>query len=202
MGTTQSSIHNKPRLILASTSPHKTALLKRLRLAFHSFDPGIDESTQPGESPEQLVVRLAQAKAKVQIETYPRALIVGSDQIALVGGEIMGKPGTPEKAREQLRKASGQHVEFLAGLCLLNSALDRVQVDCVRYSIQFRALTGEQIDRYLALEQPYDCAGSIKSERLGVALFTKMTGDDPTVLLGLPLIRLVTMLANEGIHVP
>ncbi|MEE9287237.1 MAG: Maf family protein, partial [Gammaproteobacteria bacterium] len=116
MGTTQSSIHNKPRLILASTSPHKTALLKRLRLAFHSFDPGIDESTQPGESPEQLVVRLAQAKAKVQIETYPRALIVGSDQIALVGGEIMGKPGTPEKAREQLRKASGQHVEFLAGL--------------------------------------------------------------------------------------
>ncbi|MCI0399918.1 MAG: Maf family nucleotide pyrophosphatase [Gammaproteobacteria bacterium] len=183
-------------------SPHKMALVARLGLSFETFDPAIDESTQAGESPEHLVIRLAEAKARVQTAAYPRALIVGSDQIALVGTEILGKPGSPGRARQQLRKASGQRVDFLAGLCLLNTASDRVQIDSVRYTIYFRDLTDDQIDRYVALEQPYNCAGSIKSESLGIALFARMEGDDPTTVLGLPLIRLVAMLANEGIYVP
>ena len=186
------------RLVLASTSPYRKALLEKLHLQFDIAAPATDESALPGESPEQLVARLAQAKAKAVATHYPNALIIGSDQVAVLDGKIVGKPGNHDNAVNQLSRASGKRVTFLTGLCLYNATSQRAQVEVVPFSVIFRQLTASQIEHYLQREQPYNCAGSFKSEGLGIALFERLEGDDPNTLIGLPLIHLIHMLENEG----
>lgn len=188
-------------LVLASTSPFRRELLSRLGLDFETASPATDETRQPDEAPEHLVRRLSEAKARAVAERFPDALIIGSDQVAVLDGEVLGKPGDHANAVRQLSAASGKLVTFLTGLCLYNSASGNVQVDLVPFSVQFRDLTAAQIDHYLRREQPYNCAGSFKSEGLGVSLFRHMLGDDPSALIGLPLIRLIDMLENEGVSV-
>lgn len=191
----------QPRLILASTSPYRRELLNRLGLAFETADPEVDESRRAGETPEALVQRLAEAKARAVAGRHPGALIIGSDQVAVIEEEILGKPGAHDAAVAQLRRLSGHRVTFLTGLCLLNSATGRVQLDMIPFHVVFRALNDRMIERYLKREQPYNCAGSFKSEGLGIVLFERLEGDDPTALIGLPLIRLSRMLEAEGLSV-
>ena len=190
------------QLVLASTSPFRLAVLKKLPLSFDTDSPDIDETALPNESPEQLVNRLAEAKARAVAPRHAHSLIIGSDQVAVLNGHILGKPGNHDNAVKQLRDASGQKVEFKTGLCLLNSDTGQAQVACVPFTVQFRQLSDAQIERYLAHEQPYNCAGSFKSEGLGITLFEKLLGDDPNTLIGLPLIELVRMLKKEGITLP
>ena len=190
-----------PQLVLASTSPYRKTLLERLGLDFATARPETDETPRPAESAEALVKRLAEAKARAVADQFPAALIIGSDQVAMLGEQILGKPGNHEKARQQLLAASGKRVTFMTGLCLLNSANGEAQVECVAYSVVFRRLSEAQIEAYLRREQPYDCAGSFKSEGLGIALFERLEGDDPNALVGLPLIRLITMLERQGVEV-
>ncbi|MEO5343375.1 MAG: Maf-like protein [Gammaproteobacteria bacterium SHHR-1] len=191
----------RPTLVLASTSPFRQQLLGRLGLPFATAAPDIDESSLPGETPQQLVLRLAEGKAQAVAEAFPDCLIIGSDQVACLDGQVLGKPGNHERAREQLRQAAGREVEFVTGLCLLNSASGRCQRACEPFRVQFRPLSQGQIEAYLLREQPYNCAGSFKSEGLGIALFSRLIGDDPNSLIGLPLIRLVAMLETEGVAV-
>jgi MAF protein len=188
-------------IILASTSPFRRELLGRLNLAFKTATPDVDESRLGDETAEALVRRLSESKARAIGASHP-GLIIGSDQVATVDGEILGKPGTHEQAREQLRRLSGRSVLFLTGLCLLNSATDELQIDVIPFRVQFRELDDEQIERYLQHDQPYNCAGSFKSEGLGITLFERMEGDDPTALIGLPLIRLTGMLTRAGVPLP
>ncbi|RLJ17264.1 septum formation inhibitor Maf [bacterium endosymbiont of Escarpia laminata] len=185
-------------LVLGSTSPFRRELLNRLGIAFETASPEIDETPVPDEAPEALVTRLARLKAEAVRESWPNALIIGSDQVATIDGEILGKPGSHERAVEQLSKAAGKRVTFSTGLCLLNSRTGNTQVCCEPFHVYFRQLEQQAIEHYLQREQPYNCAGSFKSEGLGITLFEKMEGDDPNSLIGLPLIRLVDMLANEG----
>jgi len=189
-----------PPLILASSSPFRAELLARLGIEFECQSPDIDESMRPQESPRELVMRLAQEKARAIAGNWPEGLVIGSDQVAVMAGHILGKPGDLDTARAQLRAASGQEVDFLTGLALLNSANGQLQLDCILYSVHFRHLTMSQIDAYLQAERPFNCAGSFKSEGLGIALLQRLQGDDPTALIGLPLIRLVTMLRAEGVE--
>lgn len=189
-------------LVLASTSPYRRELLARLGVPFETLSPDVDESRLPGESPGQLVMRLAEAKARAGAGRYPRGLIIGSDQVAVCQGEILGKPGTHENAARQLAKLSGQRVSFLTGLCLFDARHNRARVELVPYHVCFRGLGMAQIERYLRAEQPYDCAGSFKSEGLGISLFERMEGDDPTALIGLPLIRLTGWLNEAGLDIP
>jgi MAF protein len=188
-------------LVLASSSPYRKELLDRLGLAYTSTSPDIDETALPGETPDALVERLAEQKARAVGERH-QGLIIGSDQVATIDDEILGKPGNHEHAVQQLTRLSGKCVTFHTGLCLLDSTHHEAQVDVVPFTVQFRALSAAQTERYLLAEQPYNCAGSFKSEGLGITLFEKMTGDDPTALIGLPLIRLTTMLRNAGLNVP
>jgi len=188
-------------IVLASTSLYRKELLQRMGIAFKTVAPDVDESSLPGESPENLVKRLAEAKARVIGKTC-EALIIGSDQVAVSGDEILGKPGSHENALVQLRKLSGKLVTFQTGLCLLNSTSNEMQVDTVPFRVQFRKLDEQQIERYLRADQPYNCAGSFKSEGLGITLFERMDGDDPTALIGLPLIRLTSMLMQAGVVLP
>jgi septum formation protein len=188
-------------LILASSSPYRRELLSRLGLAFQCHSPDVDESVLAGESPDALVLRLARSKAQAVAHHYPDALIIGSDQCAEFDGRILGKPGDHEGAVRQLRAASGREVVFHTGLCLLNARTGRAHVTSERFRVRFRALDSAMIEDYLRRETPYDCAGSFKSEGLGIALFEGMEGDDPTSLMGLPLIALVGMLQREGIPV-
>lgn len=194
--------HALPALVLASTSPYRRTLLERLGLPFTIAAPEVDETPLPGESPEALVTRLAEAKARAVAAQAPTALVIGSDQVACINGEILGKPGSRDQAVEQLRAAAGRAVTFHTGLCLLNAATGRVQVLCEPFRVHFRALTAAQIGRYVDAEQPFNCAGSFKSEGLGISLFTRLEGDDPNALVGLPLIRLIAMLETEGVMVP
>ena len=189
------------KLILASTSPYRRELLGRLGLPFETASPGVDESPQPGETPQRLVERLACAKAEAVAAAEPEALVIGSDQVAVCEGRVLGKPGDHAAAVEQLRNASGRTVTFYTGLCLINTARGTRQQCVEPFWVVFRELTGEQIESYLEREQPYDCAGSFKSEGLGIALFRRMEGHDPSALMGLPLIRLVAMLEAEGVDV-
>lgn len=189
-------------LILASSSPYRRELLQRLRLPFECASPDIDESPLPGESAEQLVRRLAEAKARALAARFPEHLIIGSDQAAVQGQAILGKPHTLERAMEQLKASSGSSVSFLTGLALLDSASGRCQVDCIPFRVHFRELDEARIHRYLEAERPFDCAGSFKAEGLGVSLFRATEGEDGTSLVGLPLIRLVDMLLAEGVQVP
>ncbi|BFN29106.1 Maf-like protein YceF [Pseudomonas sp. SCT] len=189
-------------LMLASSSRYRQELLSRLRLPFDSCAPEIDETALPGETAEHLVRRLAECKAHALSDRYPDSLIIGSDQVAVLNQEIIGKPHTFERAKQQLLAASGGSVRFLTGLALLDSMNGRLQVACVPFTVHFRSLDEARIERYLQTEQPYDCAGSFKAEGLGISLFRTTEGEDVTSLVGLPLIRLVDMLLNAGIEVP
>jgi len=189
-------------LVLASSSPYRRQVLKKLGLQFITHAPAVDESRLPNESATALVTRLAEAKARALHGTYPDALIIGSDQVAVCQGQIMGKPGSLPNAIKQLEQSSGQCVSFETGLCLFNGRNGHTQIHCESFKVHFRQLTQRQIERYLELEQPFNSAGSFKSEGLGICLFSKLEGDDPNALIGLPLIRLTTMLANEGIELP
>lgn len=186
-------------ILLASSSTYRRELLMRLCLPFTWVNPNIDESPLAHESADDLVKRLALAKAKALSTEHPNHLIIGSDQVAVLGDQIIGKPHVYEQAFAQLRNASGSHVIFKTGLCLLNAGTGKSQVTVEEFNVEFRKLSDEQIHHYLSYEQPYDCAGSFKCEGLGVALFSKLTGDDPSTLIGLPLIRLVSMLKVEGV---
>ena len=193
---------DEPRqLVLASSSPYRRELLDRLGLNYITVSPAIDETILSGESPDALVERLAEQKARAVAETND-GLIIGSDQVATVDNDILGKPGGHTQAVAQLTRLSGRKITFHTGLCLLDTANHELQVDVVPFTVHFRALTQDQIERYLQREQPYNCAGSFKSEGLGITLFDKMSGEDPTALIGLPLIRLTAMLAKAGITLP
>jgi MAF protein len=189
-------------LLLASSSVYRRELLARLQLPFICSSPDIDENHRPGEPAIELVKRLARGKALALAGSHPAHLIIGSDQVAVLGERILGKPHTFENAREQLLAASGARVTFLTGLALLNSQTGDCQVDCVPFTVNMRELDPERVERYLRAEQPYDCAGSFKAEGLGVSLFQSTEGPDATSLIGLPLIRLVDMLLAEGVQVP
>lgn len=189
-------------LVLASSSPYRRELLTRLRLPFSWSAPDIDESRHNNEDAEALVRRLSLEKAQALSATHPQHLIIGSDQVAVLGSQIIGKPHTAERAREQLVAASGNSVTFLTGLTLFNSATGQLQTDCVPFTVHFRPLSEAQIMRYIATEQPFDCAGSFKAEGLGISLFRSTEGSDSTSLIGLPLIRLVDMLQASGIDIP
>ena len=189
-------------LLLASSSPYRRELLDRLRLPFTWASPDIDERRLDGEAAVDLVRRLARQKAQALADSHPNHLIIGSDQVAVLGEQILGKPHTFERACEQLLAASGQQVSFLTGLALYNSATGHCQLDCVPFTVHLRELERERVERYVAAEQPLDCAGSFKAEGLGVSLFQSTHGCDATSLIGLPLIRLVDMLLKEGVQVP
>nr|WP_312507766.1 nucleoside triphosphate pyrophosphatase [Pseudomonas luteola] len=189
-------------LLLASSSPYRRELLARLKLNFTYASPNIDESSHPGESARHLAMRLAEAKARALAPNYPNHLIIGSDQTASLDGQILGKPLTYESAHKQLSNASGKSVTFMTGLALLNTQTGTCQLDCVPFTVHFRTLESDQIERYLNIEQPYDCAGSFKVEGLGITLFRSTEGEDVTSLIGLPLIRLTDLLLNEGVAVP
>ncbi|BAN69116.1 Maf family protein [endosymbiont of unidentified scaly snail isolate Monju] len=189
-------------LVLASTSPFRAQLLTRLGLPFETDSPAVDESRLPDEAAEALVQRLARAKAEAVAGRHPDSLIIGSDQVAVIDGEILGKPGERERAIAQLQRASGKVVTFFTGLCLYNSRSGRSQVVCEPFRVHFRELDTHQITRYIDREQPLNCAGSFKSEGLGITLFRRLEGDDPNALIGLPLIRLTELLYNEGVFLP
>ncbi|MBF8781291.1 Maf family protein [Pseudomonas fulva] len=189
-------------LLLASSSIYRRELLQRLRLPFTWASPDIDEQRLTDEPPAGLVRRLARQKAQALAATHPAHLIIGSDQVAVLGEQILGKPHSFDRACEQLLASSGQQVTFLTGLALLNSATGQCQVDCVPFTVSMRELDLARVERYLHAEQPFDCAGSFKAEGLGVSLFRETHGSDATSLVGLPLIRLVDMLLEEGVMVP
>lgn len=188
-------------LVLASTSVYRRELLSRLQIPFVVTAPQVDETALPGEAPAATARRLSQEKARAAKSDFPDALIIGCDQVAVLDGVRLGKPHTFENARSQLQLMSGKSVVFHTAVCLYNSGTGNIQTRVVPYTVEFRALSGSQIENYLSKEQPYQCAGSARSEALGIALIRKMQGDDPNALVGLPLIALVEMLANEGIEV-
>lgn len=196
------AIHSPPsRLILASSSPFRQQLLQRLGLAFSAVTPAVDERAHAGELPESLARRLAEAKARRVGQDYPDALVIGCDQVAVLNGRLVGKPGSHAAAAAQLAAASGQTMQFYTAICLLNVGENRLQLDVVPCSVTFRKLGAEQIESYLRCDQPYGCAGAFKSEALGIALMEKLEGPDPTALIGLPLIRLTRMLEAEGVRI-
>ncbi len=195
------TLTNGRRLILASTSPFRRELLLRLGLPFSVQAPEVDETGLPGEEALSLVARLAEWKARAVAESQPGALIIGSDQVAVLDGDMIGKPGDHPRAVAQLQRASGRTVTFYTGLCLLDGVSGPGQVAVEEFRVVFRPLSAALIEAYLQREQPYQCAGSFKSEGLGIVLFERLEGDDPTSLIGLPLIRLTRMLEAVGVAV-
>jgi septum formation protein len=192
-----------PRLVvLASTSPFRRDLLARLQIPFEVAAPDTDEAALPGEPPAGTARRLAEAKARTVARHFPDALVIGSDQVAASEGERFGKPGTRANAAAQLRRMRGKEVVFHTGLCLLNTATDLAQVRCIDTNVGFRQLDDAEIEAYLDKEDALNCAGSAKSEGLGISLLSYMRGDDPNALVGLPLIALCDMLRMEGIALP
>ena len=199
------SLHDTARvptlkLILASSSPYRRKLLERLRLPFEVVTPDIDETPHAGEQPEQLVRRLAVTKAQTVARDQPGTLVIGSDQVAVHDGSIVGKPRDHEHAVAQLRRVSGKSIILHTGVSLVHADSGHTQSDVVPFSVVFRRLSESQIESYLQKEQPYDCTGSVKVDGLGVTLLERFEGDDPNALIGLPLIRLVRMLENEGVE--
>ncbi len=186
-------------LILASSSRSRRELLDRLQLPYQCHSPDIDETPHPGETPNGLVHRLALSKANAVAAHYPHHCIIGSDQVAVFEGDILGKPHTMEKARANLARFSGQRVTFLTGLALLDTRSQRHQVHVEPFEVVFRTLSTQEIDNYVAKEQPLDSAGSFRMEGLGIALFEKLEGRDPNALIGLPLIALCDMLRQAGL---
>ncbi|MFG6666699.1 Maf family protein [Halomonas sp. HNIBRBA4712] len=190
-------VANAP-LVLASSSRFRKALLDRLALPYQCHSPDIDETPQPGETPEALVRRLALSKAEAVAEAYPEHLIIGSDQIALFEGEILGKPHTPQRARANLARFSGNRVRFLVGLALVDTRSGEREVVIEPFDVVFRTLDDDDIARYVEREQPLDSAGSFRMEGLGIALFESLEGRDPNALIGLPLIALCELLRKAG----
>lgn len=184
-------------LVLASSSPFRKAILDKLNVPYLTHSPDIDESALPDETPQELVSRLARQKAKAVAQHYPDALIIGSDQVAVLDNKIIGKPLSHEQATKQLKQASGRKVTFLTGLNLYNTQTDHSQTEAIPFDVYFRHLSESMIESYLCAERPYNCAGSFKSEGLGIALFERLHGDDPNTLIGLPLIQLIRMLETE-----
>jgi septum formation protein len=189
------------QLVLASTSRYRRALLKRLGVPFSVADPQVAEERRPNEAPERMARRLAKAKALAVAGRFPGALVIGCDQVAVGNGEILGKPGNRANAVLQLRALSGREAVFHTALCVHNTATGSTRTRVVPCRVAFRKLDDGLIERYLAREQPYDCAGSAKSEGLGIALIAKMEGEDPNALVGLPLIALVELLHEQGFDV-
>lgn len=190
------------RVVLASGSPHRQQLLRRLLIDFEVDPPDVDESLGDVETADRYVIRLAERKARAVAGRHPHSLVIGCDQAAVLRDRILGKPTSHDAAVEQLLGASGQVVTFLTGLCLLNTHTQSIQVDVVPFRVRFRRLSPAAVERYLAREPAYDAAGSFHSEGLGISLFARLEGADPTALVGLPLIRLVSMLASEGLELP
>jgi 7-methyl-GTP pyrophosphatase len=190
-----------PRIVLASTSPYRRALLERLRLPFEVQSPQVDEARLPGESARATALRLAEAKARAVASSYPRALVIGSDQVAALADAHLGKPGNHANAVAQLKAMRGKEVLFHTALVLLNTDTGALQTAEVPTAVGFRDYSDAEIERYLAAEQPYDCAGSAKIEGLGIILVEHVRGDDPSALIGLPLARLASMLRQEGVAV-
>ena len=190
-----------PSLVLGSTSRYRRELLARLRLPFDVVAPEVDETPLEGEAPAALAMRLALAKARAVAALRPDAVVIGSDQVADLAGEPIGKPGTHERAVQQLRRMSGRTVIFQTALAVARASTGFERVALAPVRVQFRALTDAEIERYLRLEQPYDCAGSAKSETLGIALLEAIESDDPTALVGLPLIRTARLLREAGLDV-
>jgi septum formation protein len=191
-----------PQLILASSSSYRRGLLERLGLAFEAWAPEVDETAVPAEGPRDTAKRLARSKAQAAAARFPGAWIVGSDQVAEDSGVAIGKPGTAERARAQLRAMAGRTVRFHTAVCLLAPGGAIAAEDLISVEVVFRKLTDAEIERYIAREAPLDCAGSAKVEGLGIALVERLRGDDPTALIGLPLIRLSAMLRSAGFEVP
>lgn len=190
------------RIVLASSSAYRKALLARIGLDCRVISPDIDENALQNEMPAATALRLAESKARRIAECEPAALIIGSDQVAVLDNELIGKPGSHAAAARQLEAMSGKTVVFHTALCLLNAATGAVQRANVPTTVRFRVLNSAQIERYLHQDQPYDCAGSAKIEALGIALVERVDSSDPTALIGLPLIALVNMLQQEGITIP
>ena len=187
-------------LILASSSPYRKQLLQRLGLQFVTLAPNLDESPLPGENPKNLTLRLAQAKAQAIASLHPKAWVIGSDQSADLNGHPIGKPGTHAAALAQLKQMQGQVVVFHTSICLMGQGF--CETTHVPTTVQFRNLPEQVLDQYLHLEQPYDCAGSAKSEGMGIILLEKIESDDPTALIGLPLIALTSLFHQAGIPLP
>ena len=188
-------------IILGSTSPFRKSLLERLDIDFSCDSPDIDETPLQNEEVEDMVVRLAIKKASAIADRHPGSLIIGSDQSAVLNGKKLSKPGNFENAFKQLSNASGQKITFQTGLCLLNTETGNIQSKCVPYTEVFKELTPSMIENDLHKEDPYNCAGSFKSDGLGIALFERFEGSDPNALIGLPLIQLVNFLENEGVSI-
>ena len=186
-------------VVLGSTSRYRRELLARMNLPFEVAAPDVDETPQPGEAPRALALRLALAKARAVAARHPEAVVIGSDQVADLAGQPLGKPGTHERAVQQLRRMRGQSVVFQTALAVVCLATGFEQVDLAAVRVQFRDLTDSEIENYLLAEKPYDCAGSAKSEGLGIALLESIDNDDPTALVGLPLIRTARMLRAAGV---
>lgn len=206
MSHTQETSPNTPRqlprpLVLGSTSRYRAELMQRLRIPFEAVGPDVDETPQAGETPAALALRLAIAKAKAVAALRPDAVVIGSDQVADLNGEPLGKPGTHERAVLQLTRMSGQTVRFHTAVAVVCQATGFVQHDVAEVGVRFRTLTPAEIESYLHAEQPYDCAGSAKSEGLGISLLDAIDNDDPTALIGLPLIRTCRLLRAAGLPI-
>jgi septum formation protein len=199
--STKTTANGTRTLVLGSTSRYRRALLERLGLPFIVDPPDLDEVALPGESPGQTALRLAEAKARAVAARHGDALVIGSDQVADCAGQAVGKPGTRDAAVAQLRALSGRTVVFHTGLALVDAASGRCQTALVDVASTFRSLSPAEIEAYLDREAPFDCAGSVKSEGLGIALFDRIASDDPTALIGLPLIALCRLLREEGVEI-
>lgn len=199
MHTSPPALTPPRQLILASTSRYRRELLERLRLPFEQQSPEVDETPLPGEAPAALATRLSLAKAQAVARLHPRAIVIGSDQVADLNGESIGKPGTHERACEQLRRMSGHRIVFQTGVAVVCEATGFSQQDLAPVHVVFRNLSEAEIESYLRAEQPYDCAGSAKSEGLGISLLAAIESDDPTALIGLPLIRTSQLLRAAGL---
>jgi septum formation protein len=189
-------------LILGSTSRYRRELLERLRHPFTTASPEVDETPRPGEAPRDLALRLALAKAQAVAALHPEAIVIGSDQVADLHGEPLGKPGTHERAVVQLQRMRGQTMVFHTAVAVVCQATGFAHSDIAEVGVRFRDLSDAEIERYLRAEQPYDCAGSAKSEGLGISLLDAIHSDDPTALIGLPLIRTCRMVREAGLVLP
>jgi MAF protein len=190
------------KIILASSSPYRKKLLKRLDITFTTVSPEINERYFQDELISDYVLRLAKTKAESIVSKNNNSLIIAADQALQCDKKILGKPGNYNKAKEQLIFMSNRSLTFYTGLCLINTETKIIEKDVISFHVDFRKLTESEIENYLVKEKPYDCAGSFKSEKLGISLLKKMNGDDPTALIGLPLIRLCKMLRNQGVDIP
>ena len=195
------TVSHNSQIVLASSSETRRKVLEKLEIPFEVFKPSVDESLKSGESPQQLVKRLSVEKARAATDLYSNHLVIGSDQVAVVGKQILGKPANRECAISQLELMSEREVVLMTGLALINTRTGHVQSDVIPYRVEFRNLTRSIIENYIDKDEPYDCGGSLRSEGLGIVLLKRFDGTDPNALLGLPLIRLIDMLAHEGVSI-